>query len=94
RRAFLLNPPADPATDTDAEEQKTVAAIVTALAGSGLEKVVAESTYGAQPGEGIGDLSVLYGFEQKLKAQTIPASIIRAAYYMSNWDQALETARR
>ncbi|PBC06701.1 NmrA family NAD(P)-binding protein [Mesorhizobium sp. WSM3859] len=94
RRAFLLNPSADPATDTDAEEQKTVAAIVAALAGSGLEKVVAESTYGAQPGEGIGDLSVLYGLEQKLKAQTIPASIIRAAYYMSNWDQALETARR
>ncbi|MEZ2329757.1 NmrA family NAD(P)-binding protein [Mesorhizobium sp. RCC_202] len=94
RRAFLLNPPADPSTDTDAEEQKSVAAIAAALDGSGLEKVVAESTYGAQPGEGIGDLSVLYGLEQKLAGQAIPASIVRAAYYMSNWDGALETARR
>jgi uncharacterized protein YbjT (DUF2867 family) len=94
RRAFLLNPPADPSTDTDTRERETVAAITAALEGSGLEKVVAESAYGAQPGEGIGDLSVLYGLEQKLAAQALPASIIRAAYYMSNWDGALETARR
>lgn len=93
RRAFLLNPPADPSTDTDAAERETVAAIAAALEGSGLEKVVAQSAYGAQPGEGIGDLSVLYGLEQTLAAQAIPASIIRAAYYMSNWDGALETAR-
>src|SRR5687768_13410589 len=43
RRAFLLNPNADPGSDTDAVERRTVARILEALEGSGLEKVVAES---------------------------------------------------
>ncbi|TJX41681.1 MAG: NAD-dependent epimerase/dehydratase family protein, partial [Mesorhizobium sp.] len=93
-RAFLLNPPADPSTDTDAQERRTVAAIVAALDGSGLEKVVAESTYGARAGERTGDLTILHGLEEKLHRQPIAASIIRAAYYMSNWDASLETASR
>ncbi|QKD02680.1 NmrA family NAD(P)-binding protein [Mesorhizobium loti] len=94
KRAFLLNPPADPATDTDVQERRTVEAIVAALEGSGLEKVVAQSAYGARAGERVGDLSVLHGLEEKLARQPIPASILRAAYYMSNWDASLETARR
>lgn len=93
KRAFLLNPPADPSTDTVVEERRTAASILAALDGSGLEKVVAESTYGAQPGNRIGDLGVLYEMEQALGAQTVPSSVIRGAYYMSNWDHALATAR-
>jgi uncharacterized protein YbjT (DUF2867 family) len=92
-RAFLLNPNANVSTDTDREEHATVRAIVTALAGSGLEKVVAASTYGAQPGERCGDLNVLYDFEQALAAQPIPATIQRGAYYMSNWDGLLDAAK-
>lgn len=92
-RLFLLNPPADPSTDTDVEERKTVASITDALKESGLEKVVAQSTYGAQPGERCGDLNILYEMEQALEAQPIPFSVVRAAYYMSNWDSALETAK-
>jgi uncharacterized protein YbjT (DUF2867 family) len=93
KRAFLINPPADPATDTDVEERRTVSSIVAALDGSGLEKIVAESTYGAQRIERSGDLGVLYELERALDAQPIPVSIIRAAYYMSNWDASLESAR-
>jgi uncharacterized protein YbjT (DUF2867 family) len=94
KRLFLLNPPAPPHTDTVTEEKKTVQAILTALDGSGVEKVVAESTYGAQPGDGIGDLGVLYEMEQGIKKIGIPATIIRGAYYMSNWDMSLETAQK
>ncbi|QIL78266.1 MULTISPECIES: NmrA family NAD(P)-binding protein [Hymenobacter] len=94
QRLFLLNPPAPPATDTAAEERKSLAAILAALPDSGLHKVVAESTYGAQPGTQAGDLGVLYAMEQALAAQPIPTSIIRAAYYMSNWDPALASARQ
>jgi uncharacterized protein YbjT (DUF2867 family) len=93
QRAFLLNPPADTSTDTDVVERRTVANILQALEGSGLEKVVAESTGGAQPGERIGDLNVLWELEEGLCAQSIPAAINRAGYYMSNWDGLLDTVR-
>lgn len=93
RRAFLLNPPADVSGDTDVEERETTRCILAALDGSGLERIVAESTYGAQPGERLGDLSVLHELEQGLRAQPIPATIQRAAYYMSNWDDAFGPVR-
>jgi uncharacterized protein YbjT (DUF2867 family) len=93
RRGFVLNPPAPVSTDTEVEESRTVASIVAALDGSGLEKVVAESTYGAQPGQRRGDLNILYALEQALASQPIPFGIVRAAYYFSNWDAALADAR-
>jgi uncharacterized protein YbjT (DUF2867 family) len=92
-RLFLLNPPADPSTDVAQEERKTVASMLRALDGSGIRKIVAESTFGAQPGEQIGDLGVLFELEQGLKQCGIPSTIIRGAYYMSNWDGALESAK-
>jgi len=92
KRLFLLNPPASPDTDTVAEEKKSLASIMAAVAGSDLEKIVAESTYGAHDGEGVGDLGVLYEMEQKLAETRIPYSVIRGAYYMSNWDWILKTA--
>ena len=93
-RAFLLNPLADIAADTNAVERRTVANILSALEGSGLEKVVAESTAGAQPGDRIGDLNVLWELEEGLRRQPIPAAINRAAYYMSNWDGLLDVVRK
>jgi uncharacterized protein YbjT (DUF2867 family) len=92
RRAFLLNPPAPPSSDTDDEEHRTFGYIVRALDGSGLEKLVVESTYGAQPGDRLGDLSVLFDFERALARQPIPVTVLRAAYYMSNWDASLGAA--
>lgn len=94
RRAFLLNPPAEPSTDTDAVERRTVADILAALDGSGLEMVVAQSTMGARPGGPCGDLNVLHELERGLAAQPIPARVVRAAYHFSNWDGAIETARK
>ncbi len=93
RRLYALNPPAAPNIDTDAEEKKTIASILAAIEGSGLEKIVGHSTYGVRKGEAIGDLGTLYELEDGLKRQPIPASILRAAYYMTNWDMSLEAAR-
>ncbi|KAA1176648.1 NAD-dependent epimerase/dehydratase family protein [Rhizobium tropici] len=91
-RAFLLNPPADPSSDTDAREAASARCIAEAVRGSGLEKVVVASTYGAQPGEKIGDLSILYDFEQMIRATGIPCAVNRGAYYFSNLDASLESA--
>jgi uncharacterized protein YbjT (DUF2867 family) len=94
KRLFLLNPPADVKKDSVAEEQRSLSSILTALENSGIEKVVAESTYGAQKGVGIGDLGVLFEMEERLKAMNLRLEIIRAAYYMSNWAMAVESAAK
>lgn len=65
-RAFLLNPPGNIAADSDAEERRTIDCIVRACEGSGLEKIVIESTFGARRGERLGDLATLYELEQKV----------------------------
>ena len=91
--ALLLNPPAAPFTDTDAVERANAAAIVDAVTGSGLRKAVAVSTTGARRGERCGDLTVLFEFEEKLKAQAFPVAINRGVYYMSNWTEMLDTVR-
>lgn len=91
--ALLLNPPAAPFTDTDAVERANAAAIVDAVTGSGLRKAVAVSTFGARPGEPCGDLTVLFEFEEKLRAQSVPVAVNRGAYYMSNWADMFDTVR-
>lgn len=93
KRLFLLNPPAEPHTDTDKTEKETVRHLLEAIEGSGLEKIVAESTYGAQPGEKLGDLNTLFAMEEGLRDQRIPTVILRAAYYFSNWDAMCKSAR-
>lgn len=54
--------------------------ILTALDGSGIGKVVAQSTYGAQPGADIGDLGVLHEMEEALAAASVPSTVVRGAY--------------
>lgn len=90
---FILNPPADPMTDTPLQERKTAASLVEALKNSNAEKVVVESTLGAQPGYSIGDFGVLYELEQNVAKLSYPYSIIRPAYYMSNWVEQLPTIK-
>jgi uncharacterized protein YbjT (DUF2867 family) len=65
---------------------------VAAIQGARLERVVALSTYGAEPGERIGDLGTLHRFEQRLAALETPVAIVRAAYLLSNWDGLLPLA--
>lgn len=92
RRAFVLNPPANPGVDTDVAERASARAIVAALQKVELEKIVVQSTYGAQPGAHCADLGVLYELEQAVLALGTPCCLVRAAYYMSNWLPLVATA--
>lgn len=92
-RAFVLNPPASPALNMDVEERRTVQAILKALQGAGLEKIVLQSTYGTQPGAHCGDLGVLYDFEEGARQLGTPLCVVRAAYYMSNWTFTVDAVR-
>ncbi|MBF0860083.1 NmrA family NAD(P)-binding protein [Gluconobacter sp. LMG 31484] len=94
RRAFLLNPPASPSLDVDREERRTIQSILDAVRGASLEKIVVQSTYGAQDNPHCGDLGSLYTFEQGAREMGVPLCIVRAAYFMSNWYGALSTARQ
>ncbi|AHK70540.1 NmrA family transcriptional regulator [Gluconobacter oxydans] len=94
RRAFLLNPPASPSLDVDCEERRTIQSILDAVRGASLEKIVVQSTYGAQDNPHCGDLGSLYTFEQGARETGVPLCIVRAAYFMSNWYGALSTARQ
>lgn len=88
-RLFALNPVIDP----EAEEIRTGDAIAAAVDGAGLERVVAQSTYGARPGERIGDLGTLHHFEQALGATSTPVVCSRGAYFLSNWDGVVDQVR-
>ena len=92
-RLYLLNPPGNFAADALAEEKQSISSILAALDTSPIEKIVAESTYGAQPGDQLGDLDVLYGMEQALAMTPRYVSILRGSYYMSNFDMDLDSAR-
>ncbi len=86
---YILNPPANPVYDVDLEERRTIAAMTRALENTNLEKVIVQSTYGAQASDHIGDLGSLYLLEEKVKEIYPEALIVRAGFYMSNWDFAL-----
>ena len=92
-RVFVLNPPAAVSGNTDVEERRTVRSILKALQGIHLEKLVVQSTYGAQRGEHCGDLGVLYELEQGALRLDVPVCIVRAAYYMSNWAGLLKEVK-
>lgn len=93
KRAFILNPPAAPSADMVQVESKSKDALIEAIRNSSLEKIVVESTYGAQKGDAIGDLGVLYELEKGLKDLPLSVTFTRGAYYMSNWKYSLETAK-
>jgi uncharacterized protein YbjT (DUF2867 family) len=93
RRALIVNPPADPATDTDQTERQTVSQILRALESVELDKIVAVSTGGARPGHRLGDLNTLWELETGLQRLGLPTAINRGAYYMSNWDASLPAVR-
>lgn len=64
-----------------------------ALAGSGAQQVAFLSSIAAQHAEGNGPIKMVHHAEQVLRAQSVPATFVRAAYFIENWASVLGAAK-
>lgn len=92
RGAYLLVPPDLGTPEPLARGRAIVDAWLAALHGSGIEHVVVLSSIGAQHTEGTGPIKMLHFAERALHAQAVPATFVRAAYFVENWGSALGPA--
>ncbi|MEO8706681.1 MAG: NmrA family NAD(P)-binding protein [Kofleriaceae bacterium] len=88
----LLPPPAWGADGVAAFRRDTTAAIVGAVAAAKPGHVVLLSSIGANLPSGNGPIKSLYPLEHGLRETGVPATFLRAAYFLENWGGMLEGA--
>ena len=83
--AYVLVPPNSTSNDYRAFQDRVSDAIAAAVQNSGIKRVVALSSFGAEQASGTGPVVGLYNLEQKLK-QIDGANVLnlRAGYFMEN----------
>ena len=84
---FLLSPPDKVSADFIAERKRLTQAQVDTLAAEKVPHVVLLSSIGAQHASGTGPVVSLHNAEQQLRAAGIPATFVRAAYFLENWGE-------
>ncbi len=65
-----------------------------ALANSGAEQLVFLSSIGAQHAAGTGPIRMIHAAEDALRAQSVPTTFVRAAYFIENWGSVLGAAKQ
>jgi uncharacterized protein YbjT (DUF2867 family) len=87
---YVLAPPAGfGAEDPSAERPAQNAAITSALRKARPAHVVLLSSEGAQHPAGTGPIAALHVLEREIAATGVPATFLRAAYFMENWGASL-----
>jgi uncharacterized protein YbjT (DUF2867 family) len=82
---FLLSPPDKSAQDFIAERKQLTLAQVSTLAAEKVPHVVLLSSIAAQHPSGTGPIVSLHNAEQQLRASGLPATFVRASYFVENW---------
>jgi uncharacterized protein YbjT (DUF2867 family) len=83
--AFVLVPPNSTSNDYRAFQDRVSDAIAAAVQNSGIKRVVALSSFGADKASGTGPVVGLYNLEQKLKEiDGVNVLNLRAGYFMEN----------
>jgi len=83
--AYVLVPPNPTSTDYRAFQERTSDAIATAIQNSGIKRVVALSSFGADKASGTGPVVGLHNLEQKLnQIDDTNVLYLRAGYFMEN----------
>lgn len=87
---FAMIPPNFAPSPDFREVTPTIEAIATALDRTRPEKVVYLSSIGAQQKSGLGLITALHLFEQRISSLSIPSASLRAGWFMENcaWDIA------
>ena len=88
----LLPPPAWGQSGLAADRAAKIAAIAGAVSDARPGHVVALSSIGAQHAAGTGPIADLHRLEAALTATGVPATFLRAAYFMENWGAMLQGA--
>lgn len=82
---FLLSPPDLGAQDFIADRKRLTAQQIDTLAAEKVPHVVLLSSTGAQHAAGTGLILSVYHAEQQLRASGLPATFVRAGFFVENW---------
>jgi uncharacterized protein YbjT (DUF2867 family) len=86
---YLLLPPVMGSTDVRKDNARRMAGLVKAVEAADVPHVVFLSSVGAQHKDGTGPITSLHDGEVALRASKVPATFVRAAYFMDNWGASL-----
>lgn len=90
----LMSPPDLSTTDFIADRKALTGKQVQTLAKARVPHVVALSSTGAQHAEGTGPILTTYNLEQQLIAAGIPATFVRASFFVENWGAVLHPVKQ
>jgi uncharacterized protein YbjT (DUF2867 family) len=91
--AYLLVPPSYDVNDYVQDRANLAGSMAKAVAASGIPHVVLLSSEGAQLDSGTGPIVTNHNAEEALKAAVKNLTIVRAAYFLENWDSVLGAAK-
>ena len=90
----LISPPDLAATNFVADRKALTAKQVHTLASAKVPHVVVLSSIGAQHAEGTGPIRTTYNVEQQVMAAGLPATFVRAAFFVENWGAVLHPVKQ
>jgi len=91
---YGLVPPDVAHPDPKGRAAKIVDAFARAIAASKVEHAVFLSSVGAQHATGTGVIETLAAAEKTLRAQQVPVTFVRAAFFLENWASNLPPAEK
>jgi uncharacterized protein YbjT (DUF2867 family) len=94
RGVYALIPPDVVTEDPFGRGRRIIDAWKKGLEGSGVEQFVLLSSVGAQHSDGTGPIRMLHEAERSFRAQSIPTTFVRAAYFVENWGSVLGAAKQ
>jgi uncharacterized protein YbjT (DUF2867 family) len=91
---YVLAPPDPRSNAYIAEREQLTGKIARALSRAEVKHVVLLSSIAAQLPSGTGPIVTVHNAEQQLRASGVPATFVRASYFMENWASVLPVAQR